>query len=115
MSFSWPMLIGTALASAGFTLILVWLVMKFIVFPRIQRDMEAAQDEFEQRVHKGVQAAGEELLPAFREQVRLGFRDALKSTETAEMLERHASMVNRGADLISDSLGDLFGVKKRRK
>ena len=115
MSISWPMVLVTALVSAVFTLILVGLFMKLVVLPRLQREMEDAQDEFERRVQCGVEAAGNELLPAFREQVKLGFRDALKATETAEMFERHASVVNRGADLISDRIGDLFGVKKRRK
>lgn len=114
MSVSWLAILFTALASALVTLALGWIVVRLSVLPRLQRELEASQDEFERRVRAGVEAAGRDLLPAFREQVKLGFQDALRSSETGELVEGYASVVNRGADLISDRIGDLFGVKRRR-
>jgi hypothetical protein len=66
--------------------------------------------EVEERVRKGVLAAGEELLPEFRKEVAAGFRDALKSVGGADMAR---SMARTGADLVGGSLDTLFGTKKR--
>ena len=110
----WLLPLAGALAGALLTLLLGGLVLQLWLLPKMRREMEAAQDEFEQRVRRGVEAAGRELLPAFREQVRLGFHDAMKTTETGELVENYASAVNRAADMISDRIGNLFGLKPRR-
>lgn len=104
----------TALLSAGLTWAAAWWFYKRRVASQLQATLEEIQDEFEQRVKSGVLAAGAELLPLLREQIKLGFQDALKQTETGEMVENYASAVNRGTDIITNRLGTLFGLKPRR-
>lgn len=103
-----------ALLAAGFTWALAWWFYTRRIAPQLQTTLEQIQAEFEQRVKRGVLAAGEELLPHLREQVRLGFQDALKQTQTGEMVESYASVVNKGADLIANSVGALFGIKPKK-
>ena len=107
-------IILTALLSAGLTWALALWFYKRRVASQLQATLEQIQAEFEQRVKRGVLAAGEELLPHLREQVRLGFQDALKQTQTGEMVESYASVVNKGADLIANSVGALFGIKPKK-
>lgn len=105
----------TALLSAALT----WVVAYWYYKQRLARELhtmlEDIQAEFEQRVKAGVLAAGEELLPAFREQVKLGFQDALRGTQTGEMVESYASAVNFGTELISRRLSGLLGGKPSPK
>jgi hypothetical protein len=72
------------------------------------------QVEFEQRVKSGALAAGEELLPKFREQVSLGFQDALARSRAAGLVEGAAGAVNLGADFLGSSLSAVLGIKPRK-
>jgi hypothetical protein len=103
----------TALASSTLTLVLGWLAYRAWVGPRLDAELLRAQDAFEQRVRAGVLAAGRELLPALREQVKLGFQDALKDSHAAGIAEGTAKIVTGSTDLLVDSLSNLFGLKKK--
>ena len=103
----------TALASSGLTLALAWLAYRSWAQPRLEAQLLLLQDTFEQRVRSGVLAAGRELLPALREQVRLGFQDALKESHAAGIAEGTAKIVSGSAELLADSLNNLFGLKKK--
>jgi hypothetical protein len=105
----------TALLSAGLTWLLAWALYRMRLHAETERLLAEVQTEFEARVKSGVLAAGQELLPAFREQVKLGFQDALRETQTGAMVEGYASAVNRSADLLANRIGGLFGVKPPRK
>lgn len=105
-------------AIAAFAGALAALVLGFIAWrvwgkPQLDAEMLTMQDQFEQRVRAGVLKAGEELLPALREQVRLGFTDALKSSHAAGIAEGTAKIVAGSTDLLVDSLSNLFGLKKK--
>lgn len=106
----------TALLSSALTWMLgyVWFTRSRSLQTRLEQALKSVQDEFEQRVKRGVLAAGEELLPHLREQVRLGFQDALAKSQAAGLVENTASVVNLGADLVSGSLGALFGIKPKK-
>ena len=103
----------TALASSALTLALGWLVYRTWGRPRLDAELLKMQQAFEQRVRAGVLAAGHDLLPALREQVRLGFTDALKSSHAAGIAEGTAKIVTGSTDLLVDSLSNLFGLKKK--
>jgi len=105
--------IVTALASSGLTLALAWLAYRGWAQPRLEMQLLLLQDAFEQRVRSGVLAAGRELLPALREQVKLGFQDALKDSHAAGIAEGTAKIVSGSAELLADRLTDLFGLKKK--
>ena len=110
------MLIGvlvTALASSALTLVLGWLAYRLWGQSRLDAELVKLQDAFEQRVRSGVLAAGRELLPALREQVKLGFQDALKDSHAAGIAEGTAKIVTGGADVVSDALSSLLGLKKK--
>lgn len=104
----------TALLSAALTWAVAWWFYTRRVATQIAQMLEEVQNEFEQRVKSGVLAAGHELLPELREQVKLGFQDALKQTEAGELVENYATAVNRGADIITSRLGTLFGIKSKK-
>ena len=101
----------TALLSAFLTWALAWLFYRRSLESRIDAQLIQIQTEFEARVKSGVLAAGSELLPALREQVKLGFQDALRQTQTGELVETTAGAVNLGTELLSQRLGNLFALK----
>jgi len=105
--------IATALASSALTLALGWLAYRGWAQARLEAQLVALQDAFELRVKSGVLAAGRELLPALREQVKLGFQDALKDSHAAGIAEGTAKIVSGSAELLTDSLNNLFGLKKK--
>ncbi|MGQ0697339.1 MAG: hypothetical protein ACT4PZ_03750 [Panacagrimonas sp.] len=104
----------TALLSAALTWAAAFWFYKRRLSSELQRTIDEIQVEFEQRVKAGVLAAGEELLPQFREQVKLGFQDALRETQTGELVENYAAAVNLGTGLVSNRLGNLFGIKPKK-
>ena len=101
--------IVTAVASSGLTAAMAWLAWRRWGQP----SLGPLQDTFESRVKAGVLAAGHELLPALREQVKLGFQDALKDSHAAGIAEGTAKVVAGSAELLADSLNNLFGLKKK--
>ena len=108
------MLMGTA-ARAGslLTLGIAWLWYRVWGERQLDARLVAIQEEFERHVKRGVLAAGEELLPALREQVKLGFQDALKGSHAATVAEGTAKIVTGSTDLLVDGLSNLFGLKKK--
>lgn len=102
-----------ALASSALTLALGWLAYRTWAQPRLDAELLKLQDTFEQRVRAGVLAAGRELLPALREQVKLGFQDALKDSHAAGIAEGTAKIVSGSTDLLVDSVSNLLGLKKK--
>lgn len=107
-------IILTAILTALLTWLFAYLLYRGWMSRRLEAELELLQDAFEQRVRKGVLAAGEELMPELRKHVRLGFQDALRNSETGELVENYATAVNRGADVISNRLGGLFGIKPKK-
>jgi hypothetical protein len=106
-------MVVTALASSVLTLALGWLAYRAWAQPRLDAELLKIQEAFEQRVRSGVLGAGRELLPALREQVKLGFQDALKDSHAAGIAEGAAKIVAGSTDLLADGLGNLFGLKKK--
>jgi len=106
-------LAATALASSVLTLLLGVGVFRLWIRPRAENELLRIQDAFEQRVRSGVLAAGRELLPALREQVKLGFQDALKDSHAAGIAEGTAKIVTGSTDMLVDGLSNLFGLKKK--
>lgn len=104
----------TGLLSAALTWALAWWIYRSRLEAQFDRRLAEIQTEFEQRVKAGVLAAGEELLPLLREQVKLGFQDALRQTQTGELVESYAGVVNQGAEALSTRLSGLFGLKPRK-
>jgi hypothetical protein len=102
-----------ALSSSMLTLALGWLAYRVWVRPQLDAELVRIQAEFERHVKRGVIEAGEQLLPAFREQVRLGFQDALKQSHAAGIAEGTAKIVAGSTELVMDSLSNLFGLKKK--
>ena len=107
------LMFGTALLSSVLTLALAAWWYRAAGRHQLDARLVAVQQEFERHVKAGVLAAGHELLPAFREQVRLGFEDALKGSRAAGIAEGTAKIVTGSTDLLVDSLSNLFGLKKK--
>ena len=109
--FMWMLL--SAVLGASTALALAWLWYRLWGERRLDAALVQVQAEFEAHVKRGVLAAGEELLPALREQVKLGFQDALKGSHAAGIAEGTAKIVAGSTDLLVDSLSNLFGLKKK--
>ena len=106
-------LLVAALAGGVASFALAYICYRLWGQPRLEAALAEIEEQFEQRVRKGVVAAGEELLPAFREQVALGFRDALKDSHAAGIAEGTAKIVSGSTELVVESLTNLFGLKKK--
>lgn len=110
MSSAALLILITALVTSIVTLCLAAVVYKVFLAGRIERRAEQIGDDLEQRVRAGVMQAGEDLLPKFREQVALGFKDALAAAARGEHVEESVrAMARSGADLLEEGLGALFG------
>lgn len=113
------LLLLTALASSVITLLMAYMFYRRYAEPRLDRQLEEIQAEFEARVKSGVQAAAIELMPELREQVRMGFTDALAQSHTAGLMEDTAKAVSVGKDLgagiVETGLNALFGRIKPPK
>ena len=106
-------MLASAVLGGAMALALAWLWYRLWGARRLDAALVRVQAEFEQHVKRGVLAAGEELLPALREHVKLGFQDALKDSHAAAVAEGTAKLVTGSADLLADRLGNLFGLKKK--
>jgi GTP cyclohydrolase III len=113
------LLVLTALMSSVITLSLAYLISRLYLQPRFERQLQQIQAEFEARVKAGVRNAGDELLPDFRQQVKLGFTDALSESHTAGLVEETAKVMSVGKDLgagiVETGLNALFGRGKPPK
>lgn len=107
-------ILASALLSSLLTAIALLLVYKLHLRGELDQLLSQTQLEFERRVKLGAVAAGEELLPKFREQVSLGFQDALAKSQTAGLMEKGAGAMNLGADLLGNSLGAFLGIKAKK-
>lgn len=101
---------ATALLSSVLTLLIAYVFYRKRIEPALEARMGRVQDEFEQRVQRGVTNTGQELLPAFRQEVANGFRDALQGITADRLGEGTARAMSRGADLFEKGLRGLFGV-----
>ena len=106
-------MLAAAVAGSLVTLAIVWVWYQASGRARLEAQLAQIQDEFERRVKAGVSAAAVELLPALREQVALGFADALKSSHAAGIAEGTAKIVTGSTQLLTDSLSNLFGLRKK--
>lgn len=106
-------LVASAMGSAGTAALL------YIVIRRLQRNrLEAMLDEtieiMKKRLKEGVEEAGRELLPEFREEVRRGFKEGLSDVVHGELLDQTArSLARSGADIVETGLNLLTGRKTR--
>lgn len=105
----------TALLASVLTWVMAYLYFKAKVEKRLEERLLHLQEEFEARVKAGAMAAGRELLPALREQVRLGFIDAVNRSSAAGLVEDTARVVSTGAGLVESGLNALLNIGKPTK
>jgi len=103
-----------ALLSALFTGALAYFWYRLRLKAALDAELAGIQNEFELRVRRGVLAAGEELMPQLRQQVSLGFQDALAKSQAAGLVENAAGAVNLGAGIIETGLSAFLGIKPRK-
>jgi len=99
----------TAFVSACLTLVLAGLIYWLVLSPLLDKRLEQLAAEIEHRVKRGVEAAGNDMLPAFRTQVREGFLEAIAQWPSSEF----RNVTRTGAEIVEEGINSLFG--RRRK
>lgn len=105
----------TALLASVLTWLMAYIYFKARVEKRLEDRLTQLQEEFEARVKAGALAAGRELLPALREQVRLGFVDAVNKSSAVGLVEDTARVVTTGAGLVESGINALLNIAKPKK
>jgi len=99
----------TAAVSAVITITLAALLYWLILRPRLEKQLQEMAQEIEARVKSGVEAAGQEMLPAFRTQVREGFMEGVSQWPSSEF----RNVTRTGAEIVEDGLNTLFGRRPK--
>lgn len=115
MSVTGWAIVMTAILTSLTTWVLAYLLFRGYVQKRLEQQVLKLQEEFEDRVRQGVRAAGLDLLPALREQVKQGLLDGLNQSRAAGLVEDTARVVSTGAGLVESGLNVLLGLGKQTK
>lgn len=110
----WAIMMTAALTSL-MTWGLAYLLFRGYVQKRLEQEVLKLQEEFEERVRRGVRTAGADLLPELREQVKQGLLDGLNQSKAAGLVEDTARVVSTGAGLVESGLSALLGLGKQTK
>lgn len=109
------LLVGTALLTSVATWLFAWLFFKVKLREQLEALRDEMGDELETRVRRGVVKGGEELLPQFRENVKQGFLDALKSGPVSTAMgEAARNVAKSGAELLGGGFDSLLKPRPRR-
>lgn len=107
--------IVTALLSSACTWLIAWAFFKFRLEKQVDQLKAEIGQEVEERVRAGALQAGEELLPRFRNEVREGFLDAMKSWPSSGVVSEAARNVAKtGADILGAGFDNLLKPRPRR-
>ena len=99
------LILAIALLSSVLTLLLALALWQAFLKKRLEAKLEEAASLLRERVKEGVTEAGRDLLPAFRQEVEAGFRDALMGGIAAGLIDKTAGTVLRqGAALVEQGL-----------
>lgn len=115
MSATESSIVLTAVLSTLLTWVFAYVVFRGFVQKPLERQIAKLQDEFEERVRQGVIAAGADLMPALREQVKQGLLDGLNQSRAAGLVEDTARVVSTGAGLVESGINALLGLGKQTK
>ncbi|HYQ90533.1 MAG TPA: hypothetical protein VES89_00280 [Candidatus Competibacteraceae bacterium] len=102
------LILVTVLLSSVLTLLLALAWWRLFLKRRLEAEREAVAHRLRERVKEGVMEAGQDLLPAFRQAVEAGFRDALTGGIAPSLLDKTAgtalrtrvSLVAQGLDFV---------------
>ncbi len=99
------LILATALLSSVLTLLLALAGWQWFLRKRLEAELEVVANRLRERVKDGVTEAGRDLLPAFRQQVEAGFRDALTGSIATGLIDKTAGTVLRqGIALVEQGL-----------
>jgi hypothetical protein len=105
VSLTVGLILATALLSSVLTLLVALAWWRMFLKACLEAELEALANRLRERVKEGVTAAGQELLPAFRQEVEAGFRDALTGGIAAHLIDKTAGTALRtGVALVSQGL-----------
>lgn len=112
MLFSALSILLTALFSSALTWAIAYVYFRVRLRDMLKQELQVVQNNFEERVKSGALAAGRELLPQVREQVRMGFLDVLKESDAVGIVENTAGVMKQGADMVSDGISALINMAR---
>lgn len=102
----------TAFLSSALTLFFAYLLYKLRLKRKLKLELEEFAGILKERLREGVEEAGKELLPKFRNEVSEGFKDALSSALAGELIEETAKRVAKGGtNFVETGINLLLGKK----
>ena len=102
--------LATALLSSLFTLIILFLVYKFLLQKKLEGKQEDIAEVLKGKLKEGVKEAGIELLPKFRDEVRKGFNEAMTDAVSGNLIDSSAKEVaKKGTNIMGKGLDILLG------
>ena len=105
------LILATALLSSVLTLLLALALWQAFLKKRLEAKLEEAASLLRERVKEGVTEAGRDLLPAFRQEVEAGFRDALTGGIAVSLIDKTAGTVLRkGVSLVEQGLNLVSAI-----
>ena len=105
------MMLATALLASVLTLLLALACWRAFLRQRLDASLEEVANRLRERVKEGVTDAGRELLPAFRQEVEAGFREALTRGIAESLIDKTAGVaLRKGAALMEQGLDLVRGA-----
>jgi len=97
-----PAIVATALLSSLITLTLGFLVFKWFLERRLEKELEEAADTFEKQLRQGLEETGKELVPEFRTELEAGFKEAAEELLPEFREELKAGFHEAGTELLPE-------------
>jgi hypothetical protein len=97
-----------ALLTAGATAAAMLALWRIVLVPDLERRARALADEATRNAAAEVTAAGEALVPQFRQAVRDGIQDAVLSPPTDRIGQTARGVTSAGVNVVESSLRRIF-------
>ncbi|MBX7057334.1 MAG: hypothetical protein K1X75_04665 [Leptospirales bacterium] len=108
--------VGSAILASCFTLLGSYLLFRASLKARLYQEIDELAELMKARLREGVIEAGRELKPDFRDEVREGFKEAMGSALSGEIIEQAArKAAQNSTSIVEQGLNMLLGRPPEKK
>lgn len=100
----------TALLSSAATAGALYVLWRQVLVPDLERRARELADEATAKASADLTAAGEQLIPQFRQAIRDGIQDAVLSPPTERLGQTARGVTTAGVNVVEASLRRIFGT-----